>query len=125
MQPRSISHGIARTGAGEMTQYVTILEDNPERDYEGENLPPLVMFQTWASVSILQGRDLEKAQEVVAEVTHKVVINYPDISVESNNYVQLEDGRVFVIQARQDMDERKYQLTLLCLERNDGLPGEQ
>jgi len=110
-----MSHGIARVGAGEMTQYVTILEDNPERDSEGEFLPALELFQTWASVTILQGRDLEKAQEVVAEVTHKVVINYPDVSVESNNYVQ----------ARQDMDERKYQLTLLCLERNDGLPGEQ
>jgi SPP1 family predicted phage head-tail adaptor len=125
MQPRSISHGIARTGAGEMTQYVTVLQENPERDYEGEFLAPLQLFQTWAAVTILQGKDLEKAQEVVAEVTHKVIINYPDIPVESNMYVQLQDGRTFVIQARQDMDERKYQLTLLCLERNDGLPGEQ
>lgn len=108
-----------------MTSYVTILQDNPQRDYQGELLPELELFQTWAAVTILQGRDLEKAQEVVAEVTHKVVINYPDIAVESNMYVQLEDGRVFVIQAKQDQDERKFQLTLLCLERNDGLPGEQ
>lgn len=108
-----------------MTSYVTILQENPQRDYQGEFLPPLTLMQTWASVTILQGKDLEKAQEVIAQVTHKVVINFPDIAVKSNMFVQMQDGRVFVIQATQDADERKFQLTLLCLERNDGLPGEQ
>ena len=75
MQPRSVSHGIARTGAGEMTSYVTILQENPQRDYQGEFLAPLELFQTWAAVSILQGRDLEKAQEVVISESFARVYN--------------------------------------------------
>lgn len=125
MLPRRLSGPTNYISSGSMNQYVSILQDNPQRNYEGEALPALQLFQTWAEVSVLVGSQLEKAQEVVSQVTHKVVINWPDIPVESNMYVQLQDGRVFVIQAKQDMDERKVQMTLLCLERNDGLPGEQ
>lgn len=125
MLPRRLSGPTNYISSGSMNQYVSILQDNPQRDYEGEVLPPLQMFQSWAEVSVLVGTQLEKAQQVVSQVTHKVVLNYPDIPVESNMYIQLQDGRVFQVMAKQDMDERKVQLVLLCLERNDGLPGEQ
>jgi SPP1 family predicted phage head-tail adaptor len=107
-----------------MNQYVTILQRNQLRDDAGEFLRDTVFAQTWAAVVLLQGRDLEKTQQIVAEVTHKCTIPYhPNIT--SDMYLQMSDGRLFQIEALQDRDERKFELDLLCRERNDGKGGQQ
>jgi SPP1 family predicted phage head-tail adaptor len=123
MQPRRLSTGISYEPRGAMQHRVTLLQRNSRRTDEGESLPPTDFADTWASIKVLQGRELDKAQQIVAEVTHKVVIPYQD-GVESDMLVQFRN-RLFVIQAVQDPDERQVELHLLCAERNEGRDGEQ
>src|SRR5437867_7847265 len=123
MFPRRLSTGIAYTPAGALQHRITLLQQNQQRDTNGEFLDPVIFAETWASISILQGRDLERAQQIVSEVSHKVVIRHIE-GVKSSMTVQFVD-RTFLIQAVEDPDERKVELHLLCLERNDGQPGER
>jgi len=106
-----------------MHHRITLLTLNKKRDDSGEFLPPTDFSDCWADISLLQGKELDKAQQIIAEVTHKVVVSYQP-GIESQMLVQFED-RVFTIQAVQDPDERHVELHLLCVERNEGLPGEQ
>ena len=121
MFPRRLSTGIAYTPAGALQHRITLLQQNPQRDANGEFLDPVIFVETWASISILQGRDLERAQQIVSEVSHKVVIRHIE-GVKFSMTVQFGD-RNFLIQAVEDPDERKVELHLLCLERNDGQAG--
>jgi SPP1 family predicted phage head-tail adaptor len=123
MLPRKLNDGVARTPRGSLHHRVTILKQNAIRDDEGEYKMPTVIGEYWANVQLLRGQDLEKAQQVVAQVSHKVIIGFVD-GITSDMLIDFE-GRRFVIQAKQDPDEHKYELWLLCLERNDGQHGEQ
>jgi SPP1 family predicted phage head-tail adaptor len=116
---KRLSTGTAYTSAGAMNICITLLLADQQRTPDGEFLPWEKFASTWASIRAMTGRDLEKAQQVVAEVTHKVVIRYMP-GVLAKMLVQLPDGRIFLIQAIMDPDERKVELWLLCKERNDG-----
>jgi SPP1 family predicted phage head-tail adaptor len=105
--------------AGALDRVITLLTPNPARTSGGEFLPPLVFANCWASIKALTGRDLERAQQVVAEVSHKVIIRYIP-GVVAKMLVQVEQ-RTFVIEAVVDQDENKFELWLLCHERNDGV----
>jgi SPP1 family predicted phage head-tail adaptor len=120
---RRLSTGIAYESRGAMVHRITLLKDNSQRNAEGEFLPATDFADTWASIKVLQGRELEKLQQIVAEVTHKIVIPYQD-GVISGMRIQF-GKRIFQIEAVQDPDERKVDLILLGLERNDGRDGEQ
>jgi len=74
-----------------------------------------------ASVAALQGRELYKAQQVVAEVTHMIDIRWM-AGVQAKMTI-LFNGRLFEIVAVLNPDERTKELHLLCLERNDGTVG--
>jgi len=105
-----------------MNVCITLLLAEQKRSPIGEFLPPEKFASTWASVRALAGRDLEKSQQVVAEVTHKIVMRYLP-GVLAKMLVQLPDGRIFIIQAVLDPDERKIEMWLMCKERNDGQHG--
>ena len=72
-------------------------------------------FPKWARLEPLSGRELEYARQVVADATHKVTMLYTDEITTKNrlNY----DGRIFSIEAIQDKEERRVEMTLICIER--------
>lgn len=118
MQPRRLSTGVAYEPRGAMQHRIDVLKPNSRRTDEGTELSPTLFTESWASIRLLQGRELDKAQQVIAEVTHKIVIPYQD-GLESEMLVHF-NNRQFVIQAIEDPDERKFELHLLCVERNEG-----
>lgn len=115
---------------GALDRLITLLTPNPTRTAGGEFLPPVTFATAWAAITALSGRDLERAQQVVAEVSHKVIIRYMS-GVVAKMLVQLEGStcgaaatsgpRQFIIEAVLDPDENQVELWLLCHERNDGV----
>lgn len=119
---RRLSTGIAYKPIGAMNKKITIQSLNTTADDLG-GLSNSTVFASsvWASIAALSGRELYKAQQVVAEVTHEVVIRYL-AGVKANMSV-LFNGRTFDIVDVSDPDEQRVELRLLCLERNDGTVG--
>lgn len=119
MSLRRLSYGFVPQGAytpvGSMDKQITIL-NTPTRDSDGTFADATTFGTSWAAIRSLQGRELYKAQEVVQEVTHMVTIPFMT-SVQEQMTISF-DGRTFVIEAIQDPDERKVELRLLCVERN-------
>jgi len=72
----------------------------------------------WASVEALSAREIFAAQQITAQVSHKVTIRWLD-GVKAKMAVSF-DGRAFDIVGVQNPDGRHKMLILLCLERNDG-----
>lgn len=120
---RRLSTNIAYEPRGAMQHRISLLKQHPQRDAAGEFLPMTVFSDTWAAIKLLQGRNLEKAQQISSEVTHTVVISY-EPNIDSSLMVKFEN-RYFRIMAVVDPDERKMELHLLCLEVDEGEAGEQ
>lgn len=115
--PRIVSTGVEYTPAGAMVQEITLLAPSTVRDSETGEFGDSTEFQTlFANISALSGRELEKAQQLVAEVTHKVVLPYLP-GVTTAMMVRFR-GRFFQIESITDPDESQIELRLLCRERN-------
>jgi SPP1 family predicted phage head-tail adaptor len=81
-----------------------------------------VLATVWASVEALSARELYAAQQMIAQVTHKVTIRYMEgIKAKMHVWFTGPEGtaRQFEIEAVSNPDERPHMLVLLCLERND------
>ena len=76
-------------------------------------------FTANAEVKPLSGRELEAAQQVTAEVSHKVTIRYRDEFANPASAAAMRvvfRGRYFNIQAPLNEDERNVFITLLTVE---------
>src|SRR5574337_2191759 len=108
------------TPRGACRETITLLDTGNSLNSDGTR-PALSIWKKGlkAKVELLQGRELLKAQEIVQEVTHRIVIPYYIPNVLSRMYVQLHDGRLLGIQAVQIPDYPKnMELHLLCVERS-------
>lgn len=109
-----------------MDQTIQILAPGAVNPKDGSPQPPNPVYSGWADVTRLSGQELVKAQQIVQEVTHEIVIPYPP-----GGFAQSErlpesgtvtfDGRTLQIKNIFDPDERKVQLHLLCVERNQNV----
>jgi len=85
----------------------------------GQNAGAGSSFATvWASVEALSARELFAAQQLTAQVSHKVTIRWL-AGVQAKMTVSF-DNRALQIVGVQNPDGRHKVLVLLCLERNDG-----
>lgn len=77
-----------------------------------------VLATVWGRVEPLLGRELVAAQQVHAEVNHRITVRYSSnlAAVGPKHYIVF-DNRTFDIQAVLNLDERDRYLVLLCLER--------
>lgn len=103
---------------GQMRYRVNLLQPSTVRDTFGGRSNPVAFATTYAKIEALQGKELYKAQEMVAEVSHRVTIRYQPGVV--TKYLVDFKGRIFSIEAIINVEERNRFLQLLCLERNDG-----
>lgn len=108
--------------AGELRHVISIQDLDPNGDdFGGLSVRTDFATNVRAKITALQGRELYRAQQVVAEVTHEVEIRYiPGVKAKMT---VLFNGRRFEIQAVLNPTERTKELHLLCLERNDGSVG--
>lgn len=111
--------------AGRLRYTVVFQRRSATKDGFGQQLLAWVdAFTANAEVKPLAGRELEAAQQVVAEVSHKITVRYraeladPKISAAMRVVFR---GRYFNIQASLNEDERNVFITLLTVEgMNDG-----
>lgn len=108
-----------RINAGELRQEIKICDADLNQDGSGgvvsTNATPFAT--TRAKIGTMVGKELEAAQQVVSEVTHKITIRYrPGIFARQ---VVLYGDRFFTIEYVSNVNERNVKLELLCIERND------
>lgn len=104
--------------SGKLRHRINILAASNALDSYGQPGNPIAFLTVWASIDALLGKELAKAQQVVAEVTHKVTMRYQP-NVTADMLIDFK-GRIFQVQAVMNPKELNQQLELLCLERNDG-----
>jgi SPP1 family predicted phage head-tail adaptor len=103
--------------SGNLRQKVNILQPATTQDaFGGLGEPDTFASNVWAEVKGLQGRELNAAQQIVAQVTHSIRIRYVS-GVKGNMLVQF-GSRIFNIEAVVNHDEQPRELHLLCIERN-------
>jgi len=102
--------------AGRLRHKVTFHQYFETQDTTGHAIKTYTPLAT-RSVSIepLSGRELEVARQVNAEITHKVEMRY--LANLSPRLRFLFGSRVFEILSILNIEEKKKQLTLLCVER--------
>ena len=77
-----------------------------------------VLYQCWAAIAAITSKELYSVTGYTSDVTHKITIRYPAVTVKPQMQVAYQ-GRTFIVQAISDPDETKKQLDLLCLEKTD------
>jgi SPP1 family predicted phage head-tail adaptor len=100
---------------GKLRKRVQLQHLARNQDSFGEAVPSYSTYATvWASVEPLQGRELEHAQQISAEVTHRVTIRY-NAAVTPEHRV-LYGTRILEIEAVINPEERNEYLVLMCKE---------
>ena len=69
----------------------------------------------WASITGLTSKELFAIGGFTSQVTHKVVIRYPAVSIKAGNQVTC-DGQTLKVQAVSDPDGLRRELDLFCLD---------
>lgn len=102
---------------GRLRKRVQLQHLAKNQDGYGEMIPSYSTYATvWASIEPLQGRELEHAQQISAETSHRVKIRY-NSNVVSEHRVIYGD-RTFEIESVINPDERNEMLILMCKEIN-------
>jgi SPP1 family predicted phage head-tail adaptor len=107
--------------AGAMRHQISLLAPSTVSDELGGVSGTTTLWSGWAQVKTLQGRELYNAQQIVAQVTHKIVMRWIP-GVQANQTVLfVGPGGVtttFQVQYVINPDERMRELDLLCIERD-------
>lgn len=100
--------------AGTLRHRITIQRKNEVRDSFGQAVETFANIATvWASIEPLSGRESFLAQQVNAEVTHRIRMRY--YPLEATMRLKYQD-RYFEIKTILDREERKRELEVLCQE---------
>lgn len=100
---------------GKLRHRVQLQQLARNQDSFGEAVPSYATYSTvWASVEPLQGRELEHAQQISAEVSHRVTIRYNKNVTSEHRVVYGE--RTLEIEAVINPEERNEMLILMCKE---------
>lgn len=101
---------------GTLRHRVTIEDFTVVQDAFGEEVKTWQTFATrWGSVEPLRGRERWNAQQVHAEVTHRVTMRW--LSGLSPTMRVVHDGRNLDIDSIINPDERREMVELMCIER--------
>ena len=114
----------ARIIAGRLRQRIDILKPNLVQGTSGGwRVGDTSIFNTvWASIEPLTGRELQSAQQIVSEVTHKITIRFlPGIRAKMAVSFKGPGGelREFQIMDIENPNETSKMLVLLCMERDE------
>lgn len=104
--------------AGRLRHRIQIKTPVEARNSYGERIVTWSTLATvWASVEPLRGREFLDAEQVQAEISHRVRMRYyPGILP---NYRVVFGGRVLEIQAVINVNERNREMQLMCKEMPD------
>ncbi|MBD8051329.1 phage head closure protein [Limnohabitans radicicola] len=116
---------MTRLRTGELNRRVTLQRRNAAQDSFGEVNAGWVDVQTiWSAIQPLSGRELELAQKVASEVTHRLTIRYQPSLTDTRAVAgmrALYKTRVFNILASMNEDEANVLIHLMVTEgTNEG-----
>jgi SPP1 family predicted phage head-tail adaptor len=74
-----------------------------------------LLYECWAGINAITSKEMYSLGGFTSQVTHKVTLRYPAISIKAGMQV-LYEGRTFSIQAVSDPTELKAELDLFCQE---------
>ena len=101
--------------AGKLNKRISLTALSETTNSFGEQTGSYASYATvWAAIEPLSGRELEHAQQISAEITHKITVRY-NSSVTSKHRITY-GSRTFEIEAVLNPDERNEQLVLMCKE---------
>lgn len=106
----------AKTQSGEMRHSI-ILQTNSgstQDTFGAETQTWTTALTTWASIKPFSGKELERAQQVAGEVSHKITIRY--WSSLTRNHRVLFGSRVFDINYINNIGEQSVFQELFCKE---------
>lgn len=107
---------MANLSAGKLRHYITVSTPSQSTDSDGS---PLNTGETlclcWASITALTSKELFAVGGFSSQVTHKVAIRYPAVSIVAGNQVTC-DGQTLKVQAVSDPDGMRRELDLFCLD---------
>lgn len=106
--------------AGKRHRRITIEARSTSKGTYGEQAATWSTIATvWASIRGLQGRELQAAQQLNTEVSHKITITWAAAfadPVQMAKYRISYGTRIFNIHASINTDERNREIVLLCTE---------
>lgn len=111
--------------SGELNRRITLQQRSIVADSFGEPLAVWTdLASLWAGIQPLSGRELELAQKVSSEVTHRITIRYRASLTDTRSMAALRllyRNRTFNVHAVLNEDEANVQLQFLASEGlNDG-----
>jgi len=106
--------------AGEYDQRVTIYQNQPTTNADGQEVEGEVEFlQRWAKVTPIAGQERFLAQQTQADITHRVRMR-SDVQTRTITpamWLKLLDGTRLDIKRAFDVDLRRVELELECNQR--------
>jgi SPP1 family predicted phage head-tail adaptor len=109
--------------AGQLRHRITIQSHTSAQDNYGEvDWTWSTGFETWAKISPLRGNQYFNAQQVQANVSHKITLRYQalpnstDINADNTRLLFGSTARVYNIVSVINPDERNIYLDLMCEE---------
>jgi len=99
---------------GSMTRQITLFLPGQRSAADGSTGPPAAFGTSWATKRALQGREIDKAQQIVQRVDALWVIPYQLGIVESMTFTW--ENRRLQIAAIDDPDEMHFELHLYAFE---------
>jgi SPP1 family predicted phage head-tail adaptor len=111
--------------SGELNRRITLQQRSATQDSFGEPTHGWQDLMTvWAGIEPLSGRELELAQQMSSEVTHRITVRYQSAFTDTRWAASLRalyKNRIFNIQAALNEDEANVRIHLLASEGlNDG-----
>ena len=103
---------------GQLRHRITVQQLSKARNSMGEEEPGWTNFATrWASIEPISGREYFTAQQVNAEITHRVRMRY--LKGMENTMRFLYGTRIFQVKVIMNAEERNRELEILCTEKAD------
>ncbi len=109
-----------RAHAGEYDKRVTIWKDSPTTNADGQCVEnPVKVMQRWARVIPLTGREAVQAQQLQADVTHRVTMHSDTLTrtIVPAWWLTLSDGTRLNIVSAIDLEMAKIEVELMCNKR--------
>lgn len=101
---------------GKLDKRIKIMQSDKVSDGSGGFENELKEVKTvWAHVRPISGREFWQAQQINAEISHKIIIRYTE-AVNRTNLISY-NGRIFDIQYLINVDEKNKWLEIQALER--------
>lgn len=117
---------ILYTPVGDMVSQVRFMDPGTGLNTDGSQPTPTI-FATGVYAKI-EGiwsttRASQLPQQIVTQVTHRITVRYMP-GLRTRMFIEFDDvdagTRTFTIEQIIDPDEKKVELRMLCMERNDG-----